>query len=99
MWDWLDRYVQRQGDLRDGVDADLVRANRRRFKLSALLFGCAFLLFGIVAKVGLPETWRTVVVALTMAFFVGGMITGEWARQEQVFLDRPDPKEPPSLLK
>jgi hypothetical protein len=99
MFGWLERELHRQRDLQDGVDADLVRDNRRRYKLSALLLGCAFLLSGILAKVGLPEPWQAIVVALTMALFVGGMIIGHWAWREWIFLRQPDPKEPPSLLK
>src|SRR5215472_19175587 len=99
MWEWLERWQQRQRELRQGVDADLVRDNRRRWKLSWFLFGCSFLLIGIQAGIKFPEPWHRVAVAITMVFFVGGLFFGQWARAEESFLDRPNPKGPPKLWK
>jgi hypothetical protein len=47
MLEWLDRWQQRQRELQNGADADLVRDNRRRWKYSLALFVCSFSLIGI----------------------------------------------------
>jgi hypothetical protein len=99
MWDWLERWQQRQHELQQGVDADLVRANRRRWKLSWSLFAASFLLIGIQAKVNLSNAWREVALCLFMACLGGALVLGHWARAEQAFLDHPDPKKPPKLWK
>ena len=49
MWDWIYRWRLRKRDLQEGVDADLVQANRQRWKLCALLFGLSFASIGIQA--------------------------------------------------
>jgi len=97
MWDWLHRWRQRELDLRQGVDADLVRANRRRWKLCAWLFGLSFLCIGILAVAKFQGIMNQIAVAITVGLFVGAMILGHWARSWDAFLDRPDPKEPPRL--
>lgn len=99
MWEWLRRWQERQRELQQGVDADLVRDNRRRWKLCWCLFGCAFLLIGIQSVIKFSDPWHRVAVVLTMVFFAGGLLCGQWARAEQSFLDRPNPKEPPRLWK
>src|SRR5579872_2069821 len=50
---WLERRWQRQRELQQGVDADLVRENRRRWKLIWCLFACGFILLGIEVEVAL----------------------------------------------
>lgn len=99
MLDWLRRWQLRQRELQNGVDADLVRTNRRRWKVCLALFACSFLLIGIRAKVNLSDSWHTIAVTLTTIFLVGGMLMGRWASAEQSFLNRPNPKEPPRLWK
>jgi hypothetical protein len=99
MWDWLERRQRRQRELRQGTDADLVRANRRRWKLSWSLFVASFLLIGIQAAVKLSDPWHDVAVGLFVVCLGGGLVLGHWARAEQTFLERPDPKEPPKLWK
>ena len=99
MWEWLERRQQRQRELQQGVDAGLVRANRRRWKLCWLLIGASFLLIGTQATIKLSEFWHDVALGLCMACLGGGLVVGNWAREEEKFLDRPDPKEPPRLWK
>lgn len=95
----MERRWQRQRELQRGVDADLVRDNRRRWKLSWCFWTCGFALLGIQAIVKLYGSWHDVAVGVTMLFFTGGLVLGYWARAEQSSLDRPDPKEPPKLCK
>jgi hypothetical protein len=97
MWEWLHRWRQRERDLQQGVDADLVQANRRRWKLCASLFGLSFLSFGILAVAKFQGFIKQIAVAITTGLFFFAMITGHWARSWDAFLDKPDPKEPPRL--
>jgi hypothetical protein len=83
--------------MEQGVDADLVHANRRRWKLCAFLFGLAFLSLGILAVAKFEGTLSQIAVAITMVLFFGAMILGHWARSWDAFLNKPDPKEPPRL--
>lgn len=99
MWDWLERWQQRQRELQQGVDADLVRANRRRWKVCWSLFGLSFLIIAIEATVKLSEAWHRVALGLFMVCLGGGLVLGQWARAEQGFLQRPNPKEPPRLFR
>ncbi|MGB6623966.1 MAG: hypothetical protein WBE43_04210, partial [Candidatus Acidiferrales bacterium] len=56
MLDWFRRYRQRQRDLAAGVDADLVRSNRRKSRFALWCVGIGFLLFGINGKLnGVPK--------------------------------------------
>jgi hypothetical protein len=96
---WLERRWQRQRELQQGVDADLVRDNRRRWKLTGCLFACGFALLGIQSLVTLRGSWHDAAVVVTLFFFGAGLVLGQWSRAEQAFLDRPDPKEPPKLWK
>ncbi len=97
MWDWLYRWRQRDRDLQQGVDADLVHANQRRWKICAGLFGLCFLLLGIQSVVKFQGTLHQITVAVTVAAIFGAIILGNWARSWDAFLNKPDPKEPPRL--
>ena len=99
MWNWLDSHLQRKREIQQGADADLVRANRRRWRLCWSLFGLSFLLIGIQSKVRMSEPLQDVMLGLFVACFGGSLFLGHWARAEQAFLNRPDPKEPPRLFK
>jgi hypothetical protein len=99
MWEWLQRYYQRQREIQQGADADLFRENQKRSQLSWSLLGCSFLLIAIQAIIKFFGIWHTILVVLTMMFFVSGLFLAHWARAERAFLERPGPKEPPSLLK
>jgi hypothetical protein len=99
MWDWIQRSLQRQSDLQQGVDADLVRANRQKWKLFALLLGLTFAFFRIQALVEPSGLLHKVAVGITIVLFISAFLLGHWAYLERVFLDKPDPKEPPKLWK
>lgn len=99
MFQYLQRMHQRQRELRLGVDADLVRDNRRRWKQCLVFFGCGFATLGVYAHVTLRGFWQDVAVTVIMLFFATAMFLGYWARAEHLFLNRPDPKEPPRLWK
>ena len=99
MWDWFARWNERQRQLQSGVDADLVRDNRKRWKLSIVMFVCSFLLIGIHSQVNFPQLWSRLIAVLTGLFFVCGVVLARWAGAQDYFLSRPDPKEPPRLWK
>jgi len=97
LFDYFSRYIQRKRDLAAGVDADLVAGNRKKFRVGLLLFIGGFLLFAGSAKIHgvMAEVLRWIGGATFMVGFF--MVT--WAQQERAFLNRPDPKKPPSLFK
>jgi hypothetical protein len=99
MWNWFERSGQRQRDLDRGVDADLVRDNRKKWKLCYWLLGCGFALMGVNAMVHLTGVWDHIAIALTMASVIGGVLVGQLARAESGFLSKPDTKEPPRIWK
>jgi hypothetical protein len=96
---WLARYMQRQRELAQGVDADLVSDNRRRYAIAWRLLGLAFLLLFLGAKVPMPRILRNVFLGAIMAALVGGFVMAQWARLGQASLEKPDPEEPPSIFK
>jgi hypothetical protein len=99
MLDWFCRSRKRQDELANGVDADLVRDNRNRSRISLYLIGFALLLGAAQTKLSLTGIWRSIATALTIVLFVGGALLAQWARAESSFLNKPDPKEPPKLWK
>ncbi len=99
MWERLRRFEERQRALGRGVDADLVQANRKRWKQSLSLFAICFLLIALQAAVKLSGVFHHLVLGLTVLSFSVAIVLATWARQEAAFLDRPEPKEPPSLWK
>jgi hypothetical protein len=99
MWEWLRRWQQRQQDLSRGVDADLVRDNRRRYRLALVLLGGGSLLGVVSVKLGLSGTPQTVIVALAVVLFFTGILTGRWAAAESAFLSRPDREDPPKVFR
>jgi hypothetical protein len=99
MWRWFERARQRQQELRQGVDADLVRVNRRRWKFFAVLLGCFLALTWFQGKVKLVGFWQHVAWGATAVCLLGCFVLGFWAREESAFLSRPGPEEPPRLWK
>ncbi|MBZ5645233.1 MAG: hypothetical protein LAO19_20940 [Acidobacteriia bacterium] len=99
MWDWFQRHQQRHRDLERGVDADLVQANQRRWKLFVCLFGLAFFSLAISAWAHLSGLPLEIGAGITALLFIGAAIVGRWASLNQSFLNKPDPKEPPRLWK
>jgi quinol-cytochrome oxidoreductase complex cytochrome b subunit len=99
MLEWLRRQRQRQIDLDRGVDADLVQANRRRWKLTAVLFVLAFISMGVLAAGRFSGLLNQVCIVITLVLFFSAMILGNVARAWDGFLGKPDAKEPPRLWK
>lgn len=99
MLDWFRRYAQRQRDLAAGADADLVTANRKRWKLVGFFCFLAFLLLGI-PKVFKPRgAVAEIITWVSGISFAVASLLAMWARAEDGFLSGPDPKKPPSLFK
>jgi hypothetical protein len=96
---WFTRWRERQRELAAGVDADLVQANRQRWKLSLSLWALLFVLIGIQAKIKLPAIAQKIAIFLTIACLVAALLFSDWARAESAFLDKPDRPEPPSIWK
>jgi hypothetical protein len=96
---WLQRWSQRQHDLARGVDADLVRDNGRRFKVDFGLIGFGLLLAMLGSKVHTPSLMHWVLLEAGGVSTVVGFFMAMWAREEAAFLNKPDPEEPPTILK
>jgi hypothetical protein len=99
MFGWIRRWNQRQRDLTRGVDADLVRDNRKRYKLAFGLQGLALFLILLCAKFHIPRTLRWILSAAAGLSFLAGWLLALWAQQEAGFLNKPDPEEPPRIFK
>jgi hypothetical protein len=98
MSNWLRRFQERQRELAIGVDADLVKANRRRFKRGLFLLAVGCLLGFAGPKMHLSFVLR---VAVAVVFGMSGLIglfMLQWAARESTFLHRPDPEKPLSIL-
>lgn|SRR6185437_1504626 len=99
MLEWFGRYLRRQRELAAGVDADLVRSNRGKFRLASSFFGLASLL-SVIDRAARPHGLiQEVFFWLIGILFFGSVFVGNWAWRERAFLVKPDPKKPPSLFK
>jgi hypothetical protein len=96
---WLKRWQRRQEELAQGVDADLVRENRRKFRTVDWLSGLSILLMFIAWKMRFWGGLRAIIGVVAAVLFVCWRILRYWALAESNFLDRPDSEEPPSILK
>lgn len=99
MFGWIRRWNQRQRDLTLGVDADLVRDNRKRYKLAFGLQGLALFLILLCAKFHIPRTPLWILSATTIVCFLAGLLLAIWAQREDAFLSKPDREEPPRIFK
>jgi hypothetical protein len=99
MWNWWRRQRERDRELEAGVDAHLVRANRRRFRACLALMAGAFLLAWIRGALRLNGWLGDALLWTAMIGLVAGLIGLRWAGEESKFLRRPDPEKPPSLFK
>jgi hypothetical protein len=98
MTNWLKRFQERQRELAHGVDADLVKINRRRFRrgLFLLAFGC---LLGFVGpKVHLSLLLRAATAVVFGISCLIGLFMLQWAARESAFLNSPDSEKPLSIL-
>ena len=96
---WLRKSQNRLRELAEGVDADLVQANQKRFKTAFRLLGLAIVLGLVGEGLHLPEVLRTIVRCVTVVFAAVGLLMAKWAQQESAFLSRPDPEGPPKIFK
>jgi predicted lysophospholipase L1 biosynthesis ABC-type transport system permease subunit len=98
MTNWLKRFQERQRELAQGVDADLVKANRSRFRrgLFLLAFGC---LLGLVGpKMHLSLVLRAVTAVVFGVSCLIGLFMLQWAARESAFLNSPESEKPLSIL-
>jgi hypothetical protein len=95
---WFERIEQRRRELAEGADADLMNANRRRYKIAFGLIGLAAILGWVDAR--LPHgTLRIVLRSAAVASGLAGIVMARWAQAEHKFLTDPDPERPPSIFK
>jgi hypothetical protein len=99
MADWLERWRKRQREIAEGTDADLVRANRTRFRVAFGLVGVGFILIILGGKLHLTGRLGTVLRVIAAVSVVVGFVLGRWARSEHEFLTRPDPEGPPEIFR
>lgn len=99
MLDWFYRWRLRQREIAAGADADLFRDNSKRWKLFWFLLGCALLMVGLEASVKLTGFLDQIAKTLTIILFIGAFLIGRWASAQDYFLQRPGPKDPPTLFK
>src|SRR4029453_13416573 len=96
---WFERWSRRQDELAQGADTDLVRDNRKRYRLAFLLLGFAIFLSLLVSKIYLGKQPRLVMIVVAAGSGVAGLLLLMWARQEQAFLHKPEPEVPPKIFK
>src|SRR5277367_3592522 len=99
MLNWLTRGEKRRRDLANGADADLVRDNRSRFRLSLCLVVAAFLLSWLRSVLHMKGRFSGVVICAAMGSLIAGFIGMMWAGEESRFLRRSEPEEPPRIFK
>jgi hypothetical protein len=96
---WFERYQRRKRELAQGVDADLVRSNRRRYKLAFVLLGAGFLLAPVTMTLNPEGISHQIGFVLAMLLIISGLATGRWASAESAFLSKPDPEYPPRIFR
>jgi cell division protein FtsW (lipid II flippase) len=96
---WLERWQQRGEDIARGADADLFRANSRRYLWAAILLGLALLLRYIGTKFRLSHELNLVFAILVAVLLVSSLVLARYARMERSWLRKPDPEEPPRIFK
>jgi hypothetical protein len=99
MWRFWDRWKKRQRDLRAGVDADLVQANRRRFKAGLCLLAAALGTHLLGERARLPDWAQVALNGASAVTLLIGFVLLYWARAERGFLGRPDRDEPPRIFR
>jgi hypothetical protein len=99
MWNWLKRRDDRQRDLENGIDADLVGDDRRRWSHALRLWLAGTLLFVVERYLPIPGWAHLSVRFAAVACIILGFFLSKWASQERAFLGKPDPEAPPKLFK
>src|SRR5262245_58160367 len=95
---WFERWRQRQSELANGVDADLVQDNQKRYRIGFGLIAVGLAVGLLASKVQLPWTIRSVVTTIATLSLLAGFLLTAWARQESAFLRKPEPEKPPKIL-
>ena len=99
MLGWLGRQQKRWRELSQGVDADLVRDNRRRYKWAAALITFGLILVPLSRSVPPSGAIYDIVVGAAMSSWIAGVVLLHWAYRESLFLNRPDSEDPPKLFR
>ena len=85
MPNWWERRAQRERELAEGIDAELVSANWKRWTLGSKLFVIGALLLAIDWLWRLPRWVHLVVASIAFVLIVTASITWKWAQAEQLF--------------
>ena len=85
---WWERSRKRDLELAEGADADLMQANRRRYRVAFALMGLAVLIVYLEPKIHLPGKLSTIIRVLAAASFEVGVLLVKWA-QTRVFVPHP----------
>jgi hypothetical protein len=96
---WLERWRQRQNQLAQGVDANLVRENQKRYRFAFGLLAFGFALGLLVSKIHFQVALRIGVSVVATVCGLAGFALAAWSRQEAAFLSKPDSEEPPKIFK
>jgi hypothetical protein len=96
---WWDRWRRRQNQLAQGVDANLVRENQKRYRFAFGLLTFGFALSLLISKTHLQVALRSVVSVVATVCGIAGFALLAWSRQEAAFLSKPEPEEPPKIFK
>jgi hypothetical protein len=92
------RYQDRQRKLAAGVDAGLVRDNRKHYRFGWTLLSGAIVVMLLTNYMPLPEIIARVIVTISSTACIGGMIQLWLARCEERVINKPDPTKPPSIF-
>jgi len=98
MANWLRRWTQRQRDLENGVDADLVRASDRTLRFAF----CLLLAGGVLqaSRLLTTPTWFTKTAnIISICLLLLGAVLMRVSSAQRSYLDKPDPEPPQSLFK
>jgi|ERR1700691_2646490 hypothetical protein len=96
---WLERWWNRQHELAEGADAELVQANRQRVRVAFGLIGLALVVGLLDARLNLPHVVHIALRSPAAVSGLVGIVMAKWAQHEDVFLSRPDSEGPPTIFK
>ena len=100
MANWLKRWSQRQHDLENGVDADLVRANNRTLRFGSCLLLAGSLLVALASRLLTMPTWFTKTAKIiSVSLLLLGAVLVRVSSAQRWYLNKPDPEPPQSLFK
>jgi hypothetical protein len=80
---WFARHRRRRQDLASGVDADLVLANGKRFRLGLGLFCFGVLVLMGTGTVHLARAALVITLSAGFASWILGVVVLHWASQER----------------